>query len=831
MLSFLFIYIISLFSIRKQKKEDKEKEDENKLNKQSLDENSWHSDNWENDRNKKKRHKKNKDGMKYRNNIHNNHIGEEMKYDNKKSKKIVNLDAGKVNKSPETVMNSNRTTLTIIPNKKNQGENLELRNASLYAQSGRGTEPGTPLSTSHNSVENTPMRLRGIERKGEIGTPPTPTPKGFMNSPNTSTPQARTSPMVSNVRIDTIPNSPAVSTPGYSGSRGQFAMTSEERNQINRRNRNDPGPFFPDSNTPSQSRMTRSPQRTNGQAEDSPGMMMMSFTDRMGFLPNNDGIAYDEMQFRNDRNRSSTGCGSNSGNSGQRYATTPDDKKGIPSTPSRNIPHWKTPVYSSQRAVNFPSNVEYMPAEGDKISPPNDRSRQRSYPVSPNVHQSSPSTYSRSVMQSDGGPDYPGNSDFNGDSRQICRENSRGASNYIRRDESIESSPQNFKGYHGSSYACSDNMSVPISGDPRNLNLKKNSERRNSEMEEGKSRDDSPGSQGCPVVSANMKSVEFVGGRGRGDFDQRILHAKMRNREAQGESSTIIPILKNGSPSPSLQQSPLNTKNLSNSYSYPATSLSTSSSLSLQSVYQQKSVSSPGISTSPGSNPPPYQPSNHPNGGQFHAPFYSPAPRQSPSSNSPNSNYNSRRDPRPVGEHPTQQSSDPQYSSTNMTNQSYCPPRNIGTPHRDMGIPHRDMGTPHRDIIPSTDRDGSVPPVGINRTPARTNQPNQNFPFSPAPPCRQNSPESRNQNQSGTFIQQSPPIETPKNRTSRQFPISTSSTSPADDFSPAVASIIESWRTSDAPNEASSSTHLTSHEAISIINQSTPPRKKDPENS
>ena len=178
---------------------------------------------------------------------------------------------------------------------------------------------------------------------------------------------------------------------------------------------------------------------------------MMSFTDRMGFLPNNDGIAYDEMQFRNDRNRSSTGCGSNSGNSGQRYATTPDDKKGIPSTPSRNIPHWKTPVYSSQRAVNFPSNVEYMPAEGDKFSPPNDRSRQRSYPVSPNVHQSSPSTCSRSVMQSDGGPDYPGNSDFNGDSRHICRENSRGASNYIRRDESIESSPQNLKGYHGSS--------------------------------------------------------------------------------------------------------------------------------------------------------------------------------------------------------------------------------------------------------------------------------------------------------------------------------------------------------------------------------------------
>ena len=35
----------------------------------------------------------------------------------------------------------------------------------------------------------------------------------------------------------------------------------------------------------------------------------MSFTDRMGFLPNNDGIAYDDMHFRNDRNRSSTGCG------------------------------------------------------------------------------------------------------------------------------------------------------------------------------------------------------------------------------------------------------------------------------------------------------------------------------------------------------------------------------------------------------------------------------------------------------------------------------------------------------------------------------------------
>ena len=89
MLSFLFIYITSLLSIRKQKKEDKEKEDENKLNKQSLDDNSWHSDDWENDKNKKKRYKKNKDGMKYRNNIHNNHIGEEMKYDNKKSKKIV----------------------------------------------------------------------------------------------------------------------------------------------------------------------------------------------------------------------------------------------------------------------------------------------------------------------------------------------------------------------------------------------------------------------------------------------------------------------------------------------------------------------------------------------------------------------------------------------------------------------------------------------------------------------------------------------------------------------------------------------------------------------
>ena len=182
-----------------------------------------------------------------------------MKFDNKKSMKIVNLDAGKVYRPTVATTNSNRTTLTIIPNKKNQGENLESRNVSSYVQSGRGTEPGTPLSTSHNSVENTPIRMRGTERKGEIGTPPTPTPKGFMNSPNT--PQVRMSPMASNGYIDTIPNSPAVTTPGYSGNRGQFAMTSAERNQVNRRDRNDPGPFFPDSNSPSISRITQSSQR------------------------------------------------------------------------------------------------------------------------------------------------------------------------------------------------------------------------------------------------------------------------------------------------------------------------------------------------------------------------------------------------------------------------------------------------------------------------------------------------------------------------------------------------------------------------------------------
>ena len=830
------------------------------MKKQTIDGSSWQSDEWDSGKkHRKKYNKKDEDGMKHRNGGYDSQSGSEAKYDKKKIRNVIDLDASKSFKMPTTSQNSNQTTPIKIAKRKNQDLNMELRTFSSSSPSGPGTEPGTPLSTAYNTVENTPSRmLENKERKGGPGTPQTPTPKGFMNSPKTS--KARTSPKLMSPHRedkDTIPNSPDVATPGH---RGQFAMTSAERNQIDQR---DSRPFFPNANSPSQSRMNQSPHGINGRAEDSPGTFF-TLTERMGLVSTTGGIASVEKFSGKSRNISGNEDGNGNENGEQRDYYSPGNRKEMSSTPSKNVPRRNIPQVYTQDDIpdknspnysprqSIPHSMEFIPSEGCQISLSNEHSRHPTHPITPNVSQSPHSTYDRPVMLSPGRSErigeFPLSNGIDEEMRKICRENSRGSGNYVRKHpnekhgesemsvkrSNAETPSRTYNNTHGSPSVRSDDISTPNSEGRETRSPRKRGERKLN-MEEGRTHDYSPGNKApvpvCTNTNMNKMGGDLSGRRDQEEFDRRILNARARSQEGlegkggqRGDNQTTPPH-KNRTPSPN--RSPMNEKN----YHHPPsqslyTSLQSSSrppqrknhppstphvprnppaphppqsqpqspfvssppqhqsnnfsspERNIQIVYQLPPTHSSPLSTAP-------HPSDHLTKERCQIPYSSPGSLPSSSYISQNLNFNTRSDPRSFDDRPTQQSPFFQHPQS-------------------ISYQSKSGNSPHRDMTPSRDWDNQLPPSHVNRTPAPPKQPKLKALPSPAPSCLQNSPESRNRNrnQFQTDAEQSPAPKTPRNRTNRPFSMLSPIASPSDDFSPAVASVIESWRTAYSPDNS-----------------------------